>query len=131
MHAAYAHEPVKPVINGEVCQEGIAGSSWEDVQRFLFWSHLLSGSAGHGYGARGLWGCNTADHPSNHGSGGAPTWREAAELPGAHRLDPRTGETETDLLIEPEPDGTTPLRLGRFSSLPSWEDRLLVLTPRS
>ncbi len=204
VHAAYAHEPVKPVINGEVCYEGIAGSNWQDAQRFLFWSHLLSGAAGHSYGAHGLWGCNTADHPSNYGSGGAPTWREAAAFPGAHQLgvarrllldlpwhrfeshpewmapcqdsgdrflpyaagvdgevrvfyipsvayqrvmqlelrlrelgsrnwharlvSPRTGETDSRFLVEPESDGTARVRCGRFYPLPSWEDWLLIMT---
>ncbi len=207
VHAAYAHEPPKPVINGEACYEGIAGTSGEDVQRFLFWSHMLSGAAGHSYGAHGLWGCNTIEHPSNYGSGGAPTWQDAAALPGARQLgtarhllldlpwhrfeshpewveahqhpgdrllpyaagvengvrafyfpslayrraplsalrlrlrelqgqswraqliNPRTGRTESTLVIEPDPDGTAPVRLGRFYPLPSWEDWLLVLTP--
>jgi len=47
--AALAHGD-KPVLNGECSYEGILGSSWEDVQRFLFWSHMLSGTAGHTYG---------------------------------------------------------------------------------
>jgi hypothetical protein len=205
VRAAYAHEPPKPVINGEVCYEGIAGSNWQDTQRFLFWSHLLSGAAGHSYGAHGLWGCNTVDHPANYGSGGARTWREAAALPGARQLgiarrllldlpwhrfeshpewidpcqresdrflpyaagvdgkvrvcyipsvayqrvmvlelrlrklgarswnarlvSPRTGETVSRFLVEPDSDGTARVRRGRFYPLPSWEDWLLVLTP--
>lgn len=42
---------VKPVINGEVCYEGIAGMYWQDTQRFLFWTHILCGAAGHTYGS--------------------------------------------------------------------------------
>jgi hypothetical protein len=78
------HTPRKPVIVGEVCYEGILGSSWHEIQRFLFWSHLLSGTAGHTYGAQGLWGFNTADYPG--GTGGrwnGLTWHEATNLPGA------------------------------------------------
>jgi hypothetical protein len=40
----------KPVINGESSYEGIFDSCWQDVQRFQFWSHMLSGTAGHTYG---------------------------------------------------------------------------------
>jgi hypothetical protein len=40
----------KPVVNGECSYEGIGASCWADVQRFLFWSHMLSGTAGHTYG---------------------------------------------------------------------------------
>ena len=50
-----------PVINSEVCYEGIAGGSAATVQRFLFFSHLLSGAAGHTYGAQGLWAFRRAE----------------------------------------------------------------------
>lgn len=85
VHNALEHEPTKPVINGEPSYEGIAGSSWQDLQRFLFWSHLLSGTAGHSYGAHGVWGFNTPSVPGLY-SGLAPEWREAAGLPGARQL---------------------------------------------
>ena len=35
---AIAQEPVMPLVNGEVNYEGIAGSCWQDLQRFQFWS---------------------------------------------------------------------------------------------
>ncbi|MFC4948849.1 DUF4038 domain-containing protein [Pseudonocardia sp. GCM10023141] len=87
VHEAVEHRPAKPVINGEVCYEGICGSSWHETQRFLFWSHLLSGAAGHTYGAQGLWGFNTAEYPNGlRGRWGELDWPEAAELPGAAHL---------------------------------------------
>jgi len=49
----------KPVLHGEVCFEGMQGSSWEDIQRFLFWSNILSGTAGYSYGSEGIWQFNT------------------------------------------------------------------------
>jgi hypothetical protein len=82
---AQAHEPRKPVINGEACYEGIAGSSWQEIQRFLFWSHMLSGTGGHSYGAHGLWGFNTEEYTGGY-SGRAPHWKEAAALPGATQV---------------------------------------------
>ncbi|WP_166355561.1 DUF4038 domain-containing protein [Phytoactinopolyspora limicola] len=85
IHEALAHEPAKPVINGEPSYEGIAGSSWQDTQRFFFWSHLLSGTAGHSYGAHGVWAFNNATIPGLY-SGLAPAWNDAAKLPGAHQL---------------------------------------------
>lgn len=85
IHGALAHEPVKPIINGEPSYEGIAGSSWQDVQRFLFWTHMLSGTAGHSYGAHGMWAFNTLDLPGLY-SGLAPRWTDAAKLPGAQQL---------------------------------------------
>jgi len=46
--------PKMPVINGEVCYEGIAEASRQEVQRFMFWACVLSGAAGHTYGANYL-----------------------------------------------------------------------------
>ena len=48
-----------PVLIGEVCYEGIQEASRQEVQRFMFWSALLSGTAGHTYGANGIWQVNT------------------------------------------------------------------------
>lgn len=76
--------PLKPVLVGEVCYEGIMGSSWHEMQRFLFWSHLLSGAAGHTYGAQGIWAFNTADYPAGYaGRWNDITWSDARGLPGA------------------------------------------------
>lgn len=46
---------------------------------------MLSGTAGHSYGAHGIWAFNTPDVPGLF-SGLAPTWKEAAEFPGAPQL---------------------------------------------
>jgi len=89
LHRSLAETPPKPVINGEVCYEGIMGSSWQDTQRFLFWSHMLSGAAGHTYGAQGLWAFNSGDlkeATGYAGSWGDTTWREAYRLPGSTQL---------------------------------------------
>ena len=75
--------PRQPVINGEVCYEGIMGASWPDIQRFLWWAQVLAGAAGHTYGAQGLWGMNDGSFTGQVGSWGDATWREAAALPGA------------------------------------------------
>ena len=55
VNEANAQQPRMPVVNSEVCYEGIMGASWQDIQRFLFWTSMLSGSAGHTYGAQGMW----------------------------------------------------------------------------
>ncbi|MFD0713569.1 DUF4038 domain-containing protein [Paenibacillus sp. GCM10027626] len=82
-----AREPRLPVINSEVCYEGIGGSSYHDVQRFLFWSCVLSGACGHSYGANGIWQINGLDEPygkSPYGkSWGDTSWREASQLLGS------------------------------------------------
>jgi hypothetical protein len=79
-----------PVIDGEVCYEGILDTCWADVQRFMVWSCLLSGAAGHTYGANGIWQVNgetEAFGASPHGGNwGTRPWREAAALPGSRQV---------------------------------------------
>lgn len=84
---ALARRPLKPTIVGEVCYEGILGSSGPEMQRFLFWSHMLSGASGHTYGAQGLRGFNTPGYPAGVGGRwGELSWPEASLLPGAEHL---------------------------------------------
>ena len=55
--------PKMPVLVGEVCYEGIQEASRQEVQRFMFWACMLSGTAGHTYGANGIWQVNTPEKP--------------------------------------------------------------------
>ena len=79
-----------PVINSEVCYEGICGSSHADIQRYLFLSNVLSGACGHSYGANGIWQLNGETEPygvSPHGATwGNTSWAEAAALPGSRHI---------------------------------------------
>jgi hypothetical protein len=87
---SYSESPTIPVLVGEVCYEGIQEASRQEVQRFMFWSCILSGAAGHTYGANGIWQVNTADQPygaSPHGrSWGDTPWDVASQLPGSGQL---------------------------------------------
>jgi hypothetical protein len=87
---AYAGAPAIPVINGEVCYEGIGQASRQEVQRFMFWVCMLSGACGHTYGANGIWQVNTKERPhgpSPHGmSWGDTPWDEAYQLPGSGQI---------------------------------------------
>ncbi|MDQ2774410.1 MAG: DUF4038 domain-containing protein [Acidobacteriota bacterium] len=82
--------PKMPVLVGEVCYEGIQEASRQEVQRFMFWSCILSGAGGHTYGANGIWQVNTLEKPyglSPHGhSWGGPPWEAASQLPGSGQL---------------------------------------------
>jgi len=82
-----AAEPVMPVVNGEVCYEGILDTCFADVQRFMVWSCYLSGTAGHTYGANGIWQINRRGKPygkSPHGGNwGTRPWDDAMKLPGS------------------------------------------------
>lgn len=83
-------KPTMPVLNGEVCYEGIGESCRQEVQRFMFWACMLSGAAGHTYGANGIWQVNRLDlpyGPSPHGMSWGPTpWDQAAQLLGSRQL---------------------------------------------
>jgi len=87
---AYAQEPTMPVINGEVCYEGIMETCREEVERLMFWASILSGTCGHTYGANGIWQLNQEGRPygpSPHGSSWGDTpWWQAAQLPGSGQL---------------------------------------------
>ena len=87
VRASRAAAPVMPVINSEVCYEGILETCWDDVQRFMIWSCLLSGTAGHTYGANGIWQVNQQGKPYGKSPGGNSwgdrPWDEAMRLPGS------------------------------------------------
>ena len=83
--AANARTPRKPVINGEPCYEGIMGTGWQDVQRFVLWTSVLSGSAGHTYGAQGIWQMSTRDDPYSQ-DWGTGFWPEAMNYPGSAQV---------------------------------------------
>ena len=56
----------------------------------MFWASVLSGAAGHTYGANGIWQVNRKDQPygkSPHGGDyGHMPWDEAMKLPGSGQL---------------------------------------------
>ena len=109
-----AREPAMPVLVAEANYEGIIESSREEMQRFLFWSCMLSGAAGHTYGANGLWQVNGRDQPygpSPHGtSWGDLPWEEAYQLPGSAQLGigKRLLECHAWWRFEPHPEWVTP-----------------------
>jgi Protein of unknown function (DUF4038)/Domain of unknown function (DUF5060) len=83
-------KPAMPTINSEVCYEGILGTCHADVVRIVTWGSLLGGTAGHTYGANGIWQMNRKDQPygkSPHGGTYGPTpWDEAMKLPGSTQV---------------------------------------------
>lgn len=119
-----AHEPKMPVLVGEVNYEGIVESSREEIQRFHFWSCMLSGAAGHTYGANGIWQVNRRDAPygpSPHGtSWGNTPWEEAYHLPGSAQLGlgKRLLERYPWWQFEPHPEWIEPHQGGGDRMLP-------------
>jgi hypothetical protein len=82
--------PEKPVLHGEVCFEGMQGSSRDDVQRFLFWSNMLMGTAGFGYGVEGIWQFNTEEELFGASPGGNVwgnvSWETAYQYEGSKQV---------------------------------------------
>jgi len=87
---AVMRRPTMPVVNSEVNYEGILGRSWQDIQRLSFYVSVFNGTAGHTYGANGIWQLNAQDRPygpSPHGRAwGNMPWKEAAKLAGGAQV---------------------------------------------
>jgi hypothetical protein len=111
---AHARTPSMPVVDGEVCYEGIGEACRQEVQRLMFWSCMLNGAAGHTYGANGIWQLNTREKPfgpSPHGmSWGHTPWEDAYQLPGSAHLGlaKRFLETVEWWNFEPHPEWVEP-----------------------
>ncbi len=86
----YDREPRMPVLQSEVCYEGILGRCREDIQRQMFWASVLNGCCGFTYGANGIWQVNLPGQPfgpSPHGNNwGSTPWWDAAQYPGSAQL---------------------------------------------
>ncbi len=82
--------PTLPTVLGEVTYEGILNTCFEDVQRFMVWASYLSGTAGHTYGANGIWQVNRLEQPygkSPHGGNwGNRPWDDAMRLAGSQQV---------------------------------------------
>ena len=89
-----AATPRMPAVIGEICYEGIMEANREEIERFMFWAALLSGTGGHTYGANGIWQVNTCQKPfglsynltPNDHSWGGPAWDIAMQLPGSRQV---------------------------------------------
>lgn len=85
INIANTRKPRMPVINGEPCYEGVKGTGWKEMQRFVFWTSITSGSAGHTYGAQGIWQMSTREEPYSQ-EWGEGFWREAMHYPGSAQV---------------------------------------------
>jgi hypothetical protein len=86
----YGREPRMPVVESEVCYEGIGEACRQEIQRAMFWACMLNGAAGYTYGANGIWQVNTRQKPygpSPHGlAWGNTPWEDAYQLPGSYQI---------------------------------------------
>lgn len=88
-------EPVRPIINLEPCYEYHIDQSDLtcrftpfDVRRAVYWSLLVSPTAGVTYGGHGVWGWDDGVRPPiNHPNTGTPLpWRAALQMLGAWQM---------------------------------------------
>ena len=91
--AAYNVNPPMPVLVGETCYEGHMQQGFQYIQRHMFWMYMLSGAAGHTYGAAGIWHAGIEGDPgvASGAFGGRKvydwtTWREGMNYPGATQI---------------------------------------------
>ncbi len=90
MRHSYSASPTMPVIDGEAAYEMLSDSLPTEWTRAMFWICMMSGAAGHTYGANGIWQNNRPGDPhgrSPNGPGyGKITSHDAMNLPGSHQI---------------------------------------------
>ena len=83
---AYDTEPIMPALCGETGYEGHMQRHFQDVQRYVFWMYLLSGAAGHTYGAAGIHHMGVEGDPGLDPVWDYTTWQEAMDFPGSEQV---------------------------------------------
>jgi hypothetical protein len=86
MKSCQSQQPAKPALCGEACYEGHMQTNFQDLQRHLFWSFMLSGAAGHTYGAAGIWQASVEGDPGIDPVYDWTTWKEGMAYPGSTQL---------------------------------------------
>jgi hypothetical protein len=86
VQAACARKPPLPVVLGEYCYEGHMQTAFQDVQRYVFWGNILSGSAGHTYGAAGVWHASVEGDPGIANVYDFTSWKEGMNYAGSTQL---------------------------------------------
>ena len=82
--------PERITVNAEPPYEGLGGTNGPDVQRYSFWTSMLSGARGFTYGAAGIFQANDRERPTgNRPDGGAfdgVFWDDAMMFAGAEQI---------------------------------------------
>jgi hypothetical protein len=86
MNSCFEASPKRPVLCGEACYEGHMQSNFQYLQRHMFWSFMLSGAAGHTYGAAGIWQASVEGNPGITPVYDFTTWREGMNYPGSTQI---------------------------------------------
>jgi len=86
MKSCFEMSPKRPVLCGEACYEGHMQTNFQYIQRHMFWSFMLSGAAGHTYGAAGVWQASIEGDPGITPVYDLTTWKEGMNYPGSTQL---------------------------------------------
>ncbi|NIS52842.1 MAG: DUF4038 domain-containing protein [Phycisphaerae bacterium] len=86
MKSCFETSPARPVLCGEACYEGHMQTNFQYIQRHMFWSFVLSGAAGHTYGAAGIWQASIEGDPGITPVYDLTTWKEGMNYPGSAQL---------------------------------------------
>jgi len=86
MKSSFAASPKRPALCGEACYEGHMQTNFQAIQRHMFWSFILSGAAGHTYGAAGIWQASVEGDPGITPIYDWTTWEEGMNYPGSRQL---------------------------------------------
>lgn len=115
----YYFEPTRPMIETEAMYERVdcGGVADTDDARISAWKAMLCGSAGHTYGAAGVWALkwDPADTRWQRYNHDIPAWYAGMALPGSRQMG-----VMKDFFLEVPWTGLTP-RFGD-SEWSSWED---------
>ncbi len=82
----YGQQPTMPLVCGETGYEEHMQRHFADTQRYVFWMYMLSGAAGHTYGAAGLHHMGVEGNPGLKPIWDYTTWQEAMTFPGATQV---------------------------------------------
>jgi hypothetical protein len=61
-------------------------TNFQYIQRHMFWSFMLSGAAGHTYGAAGIWQASVENDPGITPVYDYTTWKEGMNYPGSTQI---------------------------------------------
>jgi hypothetical protein len=86
MQSCLAMSPKRPVLCGEGCYEGHMQTNFQAHQRYMFWRFMLSGAAGHTYGAAGVCHASVEGDPGIVPVYDWTTWMEGMNYPGSSQL---------------------------------------------
>lgn len=129
LRAAYARTPAMPAMIGEFCYEEHMQSAFADVERYVFWGAMLSGSPGITYGAAGVWHAGVEGDPGLGPVYDLTTWKEGMSYPGSAQLGlgKRLLEQYPWQRFEPHPEWAEP---GSFAAGIPGQVRFLYMPKR-